>query len=116
MYPLPKDEAEKFFAELYYGKHHIPSELKQFGAGWCINDVHDFSTTDFNAMTRFVLMCHRDCIRGSVMSSGPRMIKIAIWKRSREEKGTETGHPTLAEAVERFNNYNSKSGYETIQL
>jgi hypothetical protein len=101
-----KSEAGDFFAELFYGWHHIPSGgLHKFGEGWCVNYYGDFSTFDFNYLTRFVFLCHDRCYRGSIMQSGPGMIKLVIWKRDKREGRMFERHPTLEEA---FNNWREK--------
>ena len=92
-------EAEQFFAELYFGKHHIPKGgIKPWGEGWCVNHYGDLSTFDFDGLTRLVFLAHDCCFRVSVMNSGPSMVKIAIWKRKREGSIT-TRHPTIETAL-----------------
>lgn len=101
---INKDEAENFFGELFYGKHHIPGDIKEFGYGWQLNCRTSLATTDYNNLTRLVLLCHRDAIRAEINPSGPGMIKICIWKRKRE--GTLiNSHPTIEQAIESFKNY-----------
>jgi len=99
------DEARAFFAELFYGEHHIPSAIKEFGYGWQLTGRYmNFATTDYNNLTRLVLMAHRDAIRVEIQSPGPGMLRLAIWKRGREGGITES-HPTIEQAIESFNNY-----------
>lgn len=100
---LTLEEATKFFAEFYDGAHHIPGfKPKQYGPGFSVkHDRGDLGTYDFNELTRLVLMAHRDCIRVSVAPAGPRALTIAIWKRQRSG-GQSYSHPTIAEAIERF--------------
>lgn len=44
---LKKEDAISFFSELFYGEHHIPSELKNCGNGWSVkSDRSDMATTD----------------------------------------------------------------------
>lgn len=62
------------------------------------------ATTDYNNLTRLVLLSHRDAIRAEVQPSGPGMIKICIWKRKREGKLTDS-HPTIEQSIESFKNY-----------
>ena len=82
---LTKEEATEFFSELYGGKHHIPrGGLHDFGCGWSVNHYGDLSTFDFDELTCLVFLCHDRAIRAEVMCSGPRMVKISIWKRKRE--------------------------------
>ncbi len=102
---LTKEEATKFFSDLYFGDHHIPGyEVKPYGYGWYVHhDRGDIATTDFNFLTRFVLSCHDNCIRGSVEAAKNGILKIAIWKRQRAE-GISINHPTIEEAIENFRN------------
>src|ERR1700749_4274377 len=101
---LSEEEAEKFFSEFYSGAHHIPGHtVHKFGRGWMVkHDRGDLATYDFDALTRLVLMAHRDCYRASVDNHGPRTMKICIWKRKREGGMCER-HPTIEQAIERFN-------------
>jgi hypothetical protein len=99
---LTQEEATAFFAELYMGEHHIPAEIKKWGPAWCINDHGDLSTYDFNMLTRLVFLAHDKCYRASVMNSGPRMVKIAIWKRKQREGNICERHPTIEEALEKW--------------
>lgn len=97
-------EAREFFGELYYGEHHFPSQLKEFGYGWRMDHYGDLSTFDFNVLTRLVLMAHQKCIRVSIMPLNFKHIKICIWKRTRDG-GISTGHPTIEQAIDKFVNY-----------
>lgn len=96
---LSKEEAEQFFADFYFGKHHFPSEIKQFGGGWSMAHYGDLSTYDFNHLTRLVVMGHDRAIRVGVMQGGPRGVKITLHKRDRDSKVMQLRHPTLEDAV-----------------
>jgi hypothetical protein len=100
---LTRDEAEKFFAEFYFGSHHIPGmKVHEFGYGFMVkHDRGDLATYDFNHLTRLVLMAHRDCYRVSIENHGSRAMKIAICKRQREG-GMCDRHPTIEQAIEQF--------------
>ena len=102
---LTKEEATEFFSELYGGKHHIPrGGLHDFGCGWSVNHYGDLSTFDFDKLTCLVFLCHYRAIRAEVMCSGPRMVKISIWKRKREG-GISERHPTIEQALETWRKY-----------
>ena len=80
-------------------RHHFPGtkaesiETNVFG---------DLSTFDFDRLTRLVLFSHFLCVRATVTSSGPRMVKIILHpRRNRDGKFFER-HPTLAEAAEKL--------------
>src|ERR1039458_1928932 len=102
---LTKEEATEFFSELYGGEHHIPrGGLHDFGCGWSVNHYGDLSTFDFDKLTCLVFLCHDRAIRAEVMCSGPRMVKISIWKRKREG-GISERHPTIEQALETWRKY-----------
>lgn len=94
------EEAEKFFSEIYFGKHHLPSEIKPYGEGWYINHHGDLSTFDFDTLTRLVFLAHDSCIRVGLSQGGPRAIKIAIWKREGRTGHMYARHPTIEQALE----------------
>ena len=99
---MTKEEATKFFSELYYGEHHFPGNLKDWGNGWCMNSYEEFSTYDFNAMTRLVFMAHEYCYRASISFSGPKMIRIIIHKREGREGRMYQKHPTIETALKEW--------------
>ena len=103
---MPKEDAENFFGELFYGKHHIPSEVKEYGYGWYIFTYTglSFATTDYNNLTRMVLMAHRDAIRVEIKTHSPGRLKLCIWQRKREGALTDS-HPTIEQAIESFAKY-----------
>lgn len=92
-------EAEKFFSELYFGKHRLPGKIKKYGQGWEINHYGELATFDFNNLTRLIFLAHDKCIRVSVMSSGPRMVKIALHKRDTRTGSIMERHPTIENAL-----------------
>lgn len=99
---LSKQEATAFFAALFYGEHHIPGELKEAGYGWQIKSNYTtLSTTDFNALTRLVLLAHDRCIRADISARGMNTIVIMIHKREREG-AFERRHPTIEEHIEQI--------------
>jgi hypothetical protein len=105
---MTKKEAIDFFAHLFRGEHHIPgSGVKAIGdQGWCVNHYGDLSTFDFDMLTRFVFLAHDRCCRASVMSSGPRMVKLAIWQRHTRTGSTTERHPTLEAALASWREHN----------
>lgn len=96
------EEAENFFDELFYGKHHFPDKIKKFGPGWSINTYGDVATFDGDMMTRLVFMAHRDAIRVSIFQAGPNRLKIAIHKRKHGPGRFSERHPTIEEALKKF--------------
>ena len=96
---MPLEEAESFFSRIYLGKHHIPSKIHPYGQGWCVNHYGDLSTFDFNTLTRLVFHAHDQCVRVEIGQSGPRMVKIAIHKRTSRTGSMFERHPTIEEAL-----------------
>lgn len=97
---LTKQEATDFFAEMYHGEHHLPSKVKEFGFGFCVEDFAGMATFDYSNLTRFVILCHDRCVRGEIRPSSPRSMKVCIWKRQGREGGMSDRHPTLEKAIE----------------
>ena len=98
---MTHQEAEDFFSEIYFGLHHIPSKIKEFGRGWSINHYGDIATFDSNALTRLVFLAHDAGYRVGISQGSPRHIKISIWKRGRDGGITEY-HPTLENALAKW--------------
>lgn len=100
---LTKEEAEDFFGIIFYGKHHIPGEVKPFGRGWKINAYSGhFATFDYDNLTRLVFLCHDMCIRAEFVQGGPGRIGIAIWRRGGREGDMYFRHPTIDQALEKW--------------
>ena len=99
---MKQDDAIDFFAELYYGEHHFPAQLKPFGDGWSMTHIEDCSTFDFDFMTRLVFLAHDKCCRATIMQGVPRSIKICIWQRNTREGGMSERHPTISQALEKW--------------
>lgn len=103
---LTKEEATAFFAEFYYGEHHIPGyQVYPFGQGWMVkHDRGDIATYDYDGLTRLVLMAHDKAYRVSVMPMNAGKLKICVWKRQRDGGMTES-HPAINQAIEKYNLY-----------
>lgn len=97
---LTKEEAVSFFSELYRGEHHLPSKIKDWGFGWCVEDFAGMATFDYTNLTRFVVMCHDKCIRGEIRPSSPKSMKVCIWKRQGRDGSISSRHPTIETAIE----------------
>lgn len=108
---LTIEEATEFFAELYYGEHHIPGyKVHEWGDGFCVkHDRGGLSTFDYNELTRLVLMAHDKCYRVDISPLAPRYLRIAIWKRFGREGGFSSRHPTIEQAIESYNKKKLKS-------
>lgn len=97
---LEKQEAIEFFSALFNGEHHIPKSLKEFGYGWSVDMGNDFSTYDFNLMTKLVVLAHDRCIRATIQGKSKNTVTIGIHKRDRAKAGSMCEfHPELEDAV-----------------
>ena len=74
-------KCHELLANVFGGFHHLNHIVKPHGYGIEYNTAQGLSTFDNDKLTLFVLLCHRMCIRGSVESSGPRMVKLVLFKR-----------------------------------
>lgn len=97
---LTREDAEDFFGKLYRGTHHIPGKIKEHGYGFAIEDPYGMATFDSNRLTRFVILCHDECIRGEIKPSSPRSMKVCIWKRQGREGSMPERHPSIETAIE----------------
>jgi hypothetical protein len=94
--PMTKEEAVEFFSILYFGEHHIPSDVKPFGRGWKVNAyAGSLATFDFDGLTRLVFLAHDKCVRVEVCQGGPGRVGICIWKRHGRNGDMYARHPTL---------------------
>lgn len=96
------EEATDFFEQLFYGNHHIPSEIKSFGNGYSVRTFNSMATFDSHYLTRLVLLAHKLCFRAEIQSSGFNAIKIIIFKRCLDGRQFER-HPTIEQALQEFN-------------
>lgn len=93
--------AEKLLSRVFRGMHHVWS-LKKTGTYWTCIHNGSLSTFDFDQLTRLVLGAHEYCCRIDISNGGPRSLKIVVCDRKREGDFTDR-HPTLEQAVERWN-------------
>lgn len=99
--------AEAVLACAFHGIHHCPTIKKKGDADfqrWETNHSGDLATFDFDGLTRLVIAAHFYCVRVSVRSSGPGMIKILIHNRKgRTGSLFSVRHATMTEALETIN-------------
>ena len=88
--------------DLVCGQHHLTNKIKPWGDGIEYNTHIDFSTFDFSRLTTAVFMAHDRCIRFSINSSGPRLLKLCLFKRHGRDGEYWKKHPTLEQAVETY--------------
>lgn len=93
---MTKEEATAFFSILFYGEHHIPSEVKPWGRGWKVSEYSGrLATFDFDGLTRLVFLAHDKCVRAEICQSGPGRVGICIWKRHGRSGDMFARHPSL---------------------
>lgn len=96
---MTHEKATDFFSILFGGEHHITGKIKPCGYGWELNDRwKNYASFDSYLLTKLTLMAHKYAVRVEICPSGPGMLKICIWQRSREGRLSER-HPTIEEAI-----------------
>lgn len=96
-----------FLGRVYKGFHHLHGIIRASGRkGVCINTTHHtFATTDFDTLTKAVIMAHNWCVRFEITSSGPGMLKLFVHKRSGREGCLSQRHPTIDQAIEKYKEF-----------
>jgi hypothetical protein len=103
---LGRDVAD-LLGELFLGIYHLPSNrlLKvEWDNNYCIEITigwEDWSTIDFDVLTRLVFLAHHRAIRVDMDASTHNYMKLRFWQRNRSGDYYHR-HPTLREAVEKF--------------
>jgi hypothetical protein len=102
-----RDRAERVIECAFGGKHHVASlrwEYRGYGNAVCTFLVlQGLSTYDFAQLTKLVVSCHDECVRGEIRTGGPGQLRIIITPRERKHKYPDVGaHPTLDQHVEQI--------------
>ena len=97
--PFTKDQAEEFFSALFFGKHHIPSEVRPYGLGWKVNAHASLATYDFDTLTRLVFLAHDRCVRVEIVQGGPGRVGVVIWRRAGRFGDIYSRHPSIEQAL-----------------
>ncbi len=102
-----KELAKEFFVKLFYGEHHFPSQIKQYGVGWSIACTKPIATTDYNDLTRLVIMAHDMCLRAEIVPKGMNRYLIVV---SQRERGPElmTQHADIDSAIKSCREFNAR--------
>lgn len=85
---------------VFHGLHHAP-DIKKFpgvGGRWECSTT-TLSTFDLDGLTRLVIAAHDQCLRASVTSSGPRLVKIMLHDRKGRDGKMSERHPTMEQAI-----------------
>jgi hypothetical protein len=116
MSQLGKDVAD-LLGELFYGIYHIsPKSLSKVdwsNPHWVEITIgyKDFSTTDFDDLTRLVFLAHHTAIRVSLDAVARQHIRLIFHRRERVGHYSSR-HPYLDEAVKRFKDNVSLPEYD----
>lgn len=102
-YPAAKTDDHLRIVDLMYhlfkGLHHAPYKVQFInghdGDGAVFSVYGDLSTIDDDKLTRLVIMAHTYCIRVTIKSSGPRMVKLMLWCRQTRVGSITALHPQL---------------------
>lgn len=95
MQRMSREDGERFFSDFYGGKHHFPSKMREWGWGFSMNHYGDLASTDFDGLTRLVLMAHDRCVRVEVSACNMQYTRISISVRDPEADSIMEGHPTI---------------------
>jgi len=97
-----KTRAERVIRQTFGGEHHVFS-LKWFDDSCTFLVNEQMSTYDYAEMTKLVVHCHDNCVRGEVRCGGPRRLKVILSNRDRMHKYPDScAHPTLGQHVEQI--------------
>jgi hypothetical protein len=95
-----KERAIRVINGAFGGTHHVTS-LKFPDDGHCTLLVSELSTYDYAGMTKLVVFCHDECVRGDIGNGGPRMLKVTLSARAHKHPHPDSGaHPGLEQHVE----------------
>ena len=101
-----KDRAIAVINVAFGGEHHVFGlKWREDCGGWCSFTVNenDMGTYDFSGITKLVVACHDECVRGYIGNGGPGRIKVTLSNRERKSKHPDIGaHPTLEQHVEQI--------------
>jgi hypothetical protein len=103
-----RDRAVRVINGAFGGEHHVWS-LKWIAKGALGDKVCTFlvnegmSTYDYSDLTKLVVHCHDECVRGSVMGGGRGRLRVTLSSRERKHKHPDScAHPTLEQHVEQI--------------
>ena len=98
-------ECYELLCDVFRGEHHLQGKVSEWGHGLKLNRLSsDLSTIDGNELTRLVVAAHDRCVRVSIVSSGPRMIGITLFKRHERTGSISKRHPFIEDAIKDIRN------------
>lgn len=95
----------------FNGEHHVGAiKWKDGSCSFCVGD-RELSTFDFPRLTRLVVSCHDECVRGEISNGGPCRIKITLSNRISPPcvDPSVTSHPSLEKHVEAIRSGNPRA-------
>ena len=93
-------ECHRMLADIVGGFHHIYNKVKPWADGIETSINGQWSTFDFNLLTRAVVLAHDRTIRFGVESSGRGLFRIVMHKRRTREGRMSERHPTIEDAIQ----------------
>jgi hypothetical protein len=86
------------------GEHHVGSLKWGIDGATCtFLAAKRLSTFDYNELTKLVVHCHDECVRGEISQGGPWNLKVRLSNRDRMSVHPDTGaHPTIEQHVEQI--------------
>lgn len=95
--------AERVLVVAFGGEHHVYA-LKWSGETSCTFLINDGAATyDYADLTRLVVSCHDECVRGEIRNGGPRRLRVTLSSRVRKSKHPDIyACPTLDQHVEQI--------------
>ena len=98
---------QDLLGDLFLGIYHIEKDLYRADfrttnyVTMTLSDHRDWSTYDWDLLTRLVFLAHRYCIRVEIQTCSPHYFRLLFHPRKRNGSIYDT-HPTLRQAVEKF--------------
>jgi hypothetical protein len=101
----PDERMQAVLAATFGGLHNAPRPIHKLHEGtpyehWEVSTSQELATFDFNRLTALVVAAHDRCVRVSVVSSGPNMVKIVLFPRKGRGGSMSERHPTIEDALE----------------
>ena len=102
-----RDRATRVINGTYGGEHHVFS-LKWSYNGYdgevCTFLVNERAATyDYAELTKLVVHCHDECVRGEIVVGGPKRLRVILTPRARKHRSPDCcAHPTLEQHVEQI--------------
>lgn len=105
MSPLGRKVAD-LLGDLFLGIYHLDNgALKR--VDWSDNhhiqfilSYHELATTDWNELTKLVILCHDRLVRCSIQGCGPNRLRLLFYQRANRDGEYHERHPTIEQAIQ----------------